>query len=139
VGIAADVRPVALPLVALAVSLAGCGTADDRDQARAATQRFYDAFRHHDGAAACAELSQPAAQALEQQEGKDCAQAVTELDLKGGGVEAVEVYVTSAKVDLGEHVSAFLDRGPSGWKLSAAGCGHDAKPADHPFTCEVQD
>jgi hypothetical protein len=129
-----------LPLVALLAltALTGCGTADDRDQARAATERFYDAFRHHDGAAACAELSEPAAQALSDQEGKDCAQAVTELDLKGGGVEAVEVYVTSAKVDLAEHVTAYLDRGPSGWKISALSCAHGAKPSDHPATCELE-
>jgi hypothetical protein len=129
---------VALPLSLLCLALAGCGVADDRGQARAATERFYDAFRHHDGAAACAELSEPAAQALVDQQGKDCARAVTELNLKGGAVEHVEVYVTSAKVDLGEHVSAFLDRGPSGWKLSAVSCAHGSRPADHPFTCELE-
>jgi hypothetical protein len=125
-------------LALLATALAGCGTADDRDQARAATERFYDAFRQHDGAAACAELSEPASKALEDQEGKDCAQAVTGLDLKGGGVESVEVYVTSAKVDLAEHVTAYLDRGPSGWKITALSCAHGAKPADHPATCELE-
>ena len=129
-------RPLAFVVVLIA--LAGCGTSDDRDQARAATERFYDAFRHHDGAAACAELSESAIKTLEDQEGKDCAQAVTELKLSGGGVQSVEVYVTSAKVDLGEHVSAFLDRGPSGWKISAVSCAHGAKPADHPATCELE-
>jgi uncharacterized protein YceK len=129
---------VAFALVLLCLALSGCGTADDRDQARAATERFYDAVRHHDGAAACAELTEPAAQTLEDQEGKDCAQAVTELDLKGGAVTGVEVYVTNAKVDLAEHVTAYLDRGPSGWKLSAVSCAHGAKPADHPANCELE-
>ena len=125
-------------LALLAVALPGCGTADDRDQARAAAERFYAAFRHHDGAAACAELSDGAVQALEQQEGKPCAQAVTGLDLKGGAVQHVEVYITNAKVDLAEHVSAFLGREPSGWKISSVSCAHDDKPADHPFTCELE-
>ena len=126
-----------VPVVALAL-LAGCGTADDREQARATTERFYAAFRHHDGALACRQLTAAAAQQLADQEGKPCERAVTGLSLKGGRVVGVEVYVTSAKVDLAEHVSTFLSRGPSGWKIDALSCAHDDKPADHPFSCELE-
>jgi len=46
-----------LGLVAVVVALAGCGTADDREAARTTTERFYAAFRHHDGALACRQLT----------------------------------------------------------------------------------
>ena len=127
-----------LGLVAVVVALAGCGTADDREAARTTTERFYAAFRHHDGALACRQLSAAAAQQLSQQESKPCPQAVTGLSLKGGSVVGVEVYVTNAKVDLAEHVSTFLSRSPSGWKIDALSCAHDDKPADHPFNCELE-
>jgi hypothetical protein len=133
------VRRVALPLALLvAGALAGCGTADDRDQARAATERFLEAVRSGDGAAACRELAEPLGEQLERDEGKDCSQAVTELDLEGGEVIGVEVAVTNAKVDLSSRETAFLSRGPSGWKLSAIGCAHGSRPADHPYTCEAE-
>jgi hypothetical protein len=125
-------------LILAAALLAGCGTSDDRDQARATTQRFYAAYRHHDGALACRQLTADAAQQLTSQEGKPCPRAVTGLSLKGGAVVGVEVYITNAKVDLAQHVSAFLSRGPSGWKISSVGCAHDDKPADHPYTCELE-
>jgi hypothetical protein len=130
-------RRLAPPLLAAAL-LAGCGTSDDQQQARAATERFYAAFRHHDGRLACRQLSAAAAQQLADEEGKPCDQAVTGLSLKGGAVVGVEVYVTNAKVDLAEHVSTFLERGPTGWKISSLSCAHDDKPADHPFTCELE-
>jgi len=126
------------PLLLVAAVLAGCGTSDDKRQARATTERFYAAFRHHDGALACRQLSAAAAQQLAQQESKPCPQAVTGLSLKGGSVVGVEVYITNAKVDLAEHVSTFLSRGRAGWKIDALSCAHDDKPADHPFNCELE-
>ena len=130
-------RRVALPLIAL-IALAGCGTGDDREQARAATERFLEAFESDDGAAACGQLSEAAAEALEDEEGKSCDAAVGDLELEAGAVVGVEVYATSAKVDLASRETAFLERGPSGWKLSAVGCAHDTKPASHPYSCELE-
>ena len=46
-----------LPLLPLVALLAGCGTSGDRAQAQRTVERFYDAIRHHDGSAACDELS----------------------------------------------------------------------------------
>ena len=131
-------RRVALPLVLLAVTLAGCGTSDDRDQARAATERFFAAVESGDGAAACRELAEPAGKALEDQEGKACAEAVTGLDLEPGAITGVEVAVTNAKVDLDSRESVFLSRGPTGWKIGAVGCAHGAEPSKHPYTCELE-
>jgi hypothetical protein len=113
--------------------LAGCGTADDRDEARAVTQRFYDAVRADDGAAACQELSQ----ALAEEEGDRCERDVKQLETSR--ITGVEVFVTSAKVDTADAGSAFLNRGPSGWKIAAVGCAPGGKPASHPFDCELED
>jgi len=116
------VRRAGLVLVALAV--AGCGTSDDRDQACATAQRFYDAVRQDDGAAACRQLSQ----ALAEEEGDQCERDVKELDVADARITSVEVFVTSAKVDTASSGSAFLDHGPSGWKIAAAGCAPGASP-----------
>jgi hypothetical protein len=129
-------RRVAVALGLLA--LAGCGTGDDRDQARAATERFYSAVEREDGEAACRELAEPAVEALEEQEGAACERAVLDLDLEGRAITGAEVAVTNAKVDLVPPEAAFLSRGPSGWKLSAVGCAHDGRPADHPYECELE-
>ncbi len=50
-------RLFVLVLAALLL-VAGCGTSDDRDQARATVERFYDAIRTDDAAAACEELGE---------------------------------------------------------------------------------
>jgi hypothetical protein len=125
-------------VVAAPCALAACGTADDRAQARAAVERFYVGLGHGDGAAACAELSQDAVKALVQQEQAPCPQAVRSLKAGGGAIARVQVFVTNAKVDLAGGESAFLDRGPDGWQLSAVGCKVQQKPADRPYDCEVE-
>ena len=133
-------RRVALPLLVVLPLLAGCGTSDDQEQARAATERFYAALRAHDGAAACAQLSPDTIRSLEQQESKPCRRAVRSLQVGGGRVLRTRVYITNAIVDLsgGEH--AFLGREPTGWKLSAVGCRFDeGKPRDRPADCEAED
>lgn len=133
------------PLLALAVTLAGavalagCGTGDDQDQARATVQRFAAALARGDGGAACSLLSEDLAQEIEQQEGKPCADAIGSLQVRPGAVDRVQVFITNAKADLAGGRSAFLDRAPDGWRLSALGCEpQDGKPADRPFDCEVQ-
>jgi len=133
---------VALPLVALLALLAlgGCGTADDRDQARAATERFLAALRAGDGTRACAQLAPDTVAALEQQESKPCRQAVRSLQIHGGRVLRTRVYITNAIVDLSGDEHAFLGREPTGWKLSAVGCRFDkGKPRDRPADCEAED
>ncbi len=125
---------------AIAAAASGCGTGDDREQARTVVERFYAAVRAGDGARACAQLSAATASALEDQEQRPCAQAVEELDLRtGAAVGPAVVYVTAAKVDLHGGESAFLDREPTGWKLTAVGCRPEqGKPTARPMTCELE-
>jgi hypothetical protein len=120
----------------VALLSAGCGRADDERVTGAVTERFLEAVEQHDGARACAQLSDGAVQALEHDQGKSCARAAPDLDVSPSRVTRAEVYGTDAKVDLADGHSAFLELTPRGWRLSAAGCRPE--PDDHPFTCEVQ-
>jgi hypothetical protein len=132
------VRIVAV-LALVAATAGGCGVGDDRDAARAATERFYAAIRAGDGAAACAELAENTVKALESQSGQSCAEAVTGLSYRGGDIVRVQVYATNAKVDLARGESAFLSPEQGEWKLSAVACAPEqGKPRDRPYECEVE-
>ena len=127
-----------VPLVLLAL-VAACGTSDDRDQARAAVERFYEAVRAGDGDAACEELGDPLLEQVESQTGQACREVIARFEYEGGAIAAAEVYITNAKVDLDSGESAFLSREDDGWKLSALACrAVEGKPADRPFECEAE-
>lgn len=119
----------------LALALAGCGTADDRRQARLAAQELHADVAARDGAAACARLSPPAVEALEQQAKAPCARAVLELALGSGRVDRVEVWETEAVVVFEDRGRTFLGRRPDGWKVTAAGC--EPEPGG-PAKCELE-
>jgi hypothetical protein len=129
----------AIGLALAAVAVSGCGQSADRREVRTVAGRFYAAVQGGDGATACAQLSPDTAKELEQQEKKSCAAAVGDLGLSPARVAAVEVYATSAKVDLSNGASAYLDWSASGWQLSAVGCRPtEGEPKDHPMGCTVQ-
>jgi hypothetical protein len=128
---------VATLALLLALALAGCGTADREHDAGAVVKRFHAALENGDGRAACALVSEQTAAGLESQEKKPCAAAILSLELpKGGTVAGTRVYVTSAFTTLAEGGSDFLDEGPDGWRVSAAGC----KPTtpSQPYDCELE-
>jgi hypothetical protein len=119
----------------LGAALTGCGTGGDERDARRTAERLYAAAEEH-GSAACATLTPPAAQALEQQEREPCARAVTSLRLSGSRAARVHVYELSAAVGFERGDMAFLDRTNEGWRVSAAGC----KPRGQaPADCELED
>jgi len=126
-----------LLVLVIAAALAGCGRAGDRDEVRAVVTGFLADVRAGDGAAACARLSGPTREALASQEGKPCARAVTDLDLGRGPVAGTEVVVESARVQLRDGVDVFLDRGSSGWHISAAGCRPVNGPK-RPMDCQLE-
>jgi hypothetical protein len=128
------------PLVlALALTMAGCGTNDDRNQARQVVERFYDAVRHDRGDEACDLITPGLADAIESQTEQSCEGVITRLDYEGGGVEDVQVFITTAKVDLNRGESAFLDRGVAGWRLTAIGCiAEGDEPLDKPMDCQAE-
>jgi hypothetical protein len=128
-------RSTCFALIACALA-AGCGTADREADLIAVSDRFHAALEAGDGAAACAELSRAAVHTLELQEKRPCPDAVLELDLPAGArASGAEVYVTSGYAKLPGADAAFLDDGPAGWKVSAAGCTPSAP--DEPYDCEL--
>ena len=132
-------RPALLMLLACPLGLAACGTSDDRDQARATVERFYDAIRSEQGLAACEQLTGPAIDAVESQSGQPCRSVITRFEFGGGAVVRTEVAVNSAAVDTRTGERAFLEREPEGWRISAVGCRPVAsRPHDEPWDCEAE-
>jgi hypothetical protein len=124
----------AATLALLALLLGGCGVADDRDQARDVTSRFFADLRTGDGAAACRLVSSGLRQQLEKQ--GPCHEQVVSLKLTGRRPARVQVFVTEAEADVAGGDSVFLTRERAGWRLSAVGC--KPKTADEPFDCEEE-
>jgi hypothetical protein len=93
-----------------------------------------------DGEVACAQLSPQTRGQLEEQEQRQCREAVTELRLEAGSVARVRVYALNAMVELSSGEAEFLEQGAQGWRLSAVGCEPQAgKPADRPYDCQLED
>jgi hypothetical protein len=102
----------------------------------AVSDAFHAALKARNGRAACAELNRNTAATLELEAQRPCPQAVLELDLSAGArASAAEVYMTSGYADLPGADVAFLDDGPDGWKVSAAGCSPG--PPGHPYDCKL--
>ncbi len=100
---------------------------------------FYDAIRADQGRKACDVLTAATIKQLHSQEERACPEAITALNYQGGEVTNVHVFITSAKVDFSSGESAFLNREPGGWKLSAIACKvEEGKPRDRPLDCEVE-
>jgi hypothetical protein len=129
----------ALAVLAVLALVAGCGTSDDRDEARATVDRFYEAIGADNGEAACAELGEALLDQVESQTQQSCRGAITSFEYEGGSIAKTQVFIANAKVDLDSGESAFLSRETDGWKLSAIACkAQKGKPADRPFDCEVE-
>jgi hypothetical protein len=125
-------------LVLVGAALTGCATTTRDSDAAGVSDRFHSALEDGNGAAACRELSSETRKKLERDEGQACDEAILGLDLPAGARAArAKVYVRTALVELkGPSSAEFLDEGPDGWKISAAGCSSGAP--DQPFDCELE-
>jgi hypothetical protein len=120
----------------VAATVIGFVRSGDDPAATRAAARFSTAIRDHDGAAACQELSAATVKSLEEQQGAKCEKAVLAVGLKGGRVSRSDVAERSAKVDLSEDGSVFLEGTRRGWLITAFGC----KPVEaRPYDCEVEE
>jgi hypothetical protein len=123
-------------VLAAALGAAGCGTAGDRDEARAAARELYAAVERHDGAAACARMSPSLRSQLVADEGGPCAKAVLGLDLSGRAPDRVEVYANEALVRFaGGGDTVFLSATRLGWRVDALGCRPEG---EGPYDCEAE-
>ena len=84
------------------------------------------------------QLSAETVSKLEHQEKKPCEKAILTLKLPKGGTATVRrVEITSAYVRLTGGSADFLDEGPTGWRVSAAGCKPGGS-SDQPYDCELE-
>jgi hypothetical protein len=133
VGVPARTTCVAVAACVLAV---GCGTAEREADLIAVSDSFHAALAARDGAGACAELSSEAAEMVVREEQRPCPEAVLGLDLPAGArASGAEVYVTSGYARLPGADVVFLDDGPAGWKVTAAGCTPSS--SGEPYDCEL--
>ena len=128
---------VALFACLVALTAAGCATGEREDDAAAVAERFHAALEERDGAAACGLLAEETASALEQDEDEPCEEAILGLDLPRGGTVAYRrVEIRSAETRLAGGSSDFLDEGPEGWRIAAAGCVPTTP--EQPYECELE-
>src|SRR5215218_9798055 len=111
-----------MAVVVVLLGASGCGRSEDEATVRTVAGGFLDAVESGDGDQACADLSPTTRGELESQEQRPCREAVTELELEGGSVARVQVYLLNAMVEFSSGEAAFLDQGKEGWRLSAVGC-----------------
>jgi hypothetical protein len=122
-------------LLAICCGGAGCGGGTDVDEVRAVSERFSAAVEAQDGERACAQLSPQTRAQLEDQEQRQCREAITGVRLEPGSVTQVQ-----AIVELSNGEAEFLEQGKEGWRLSAAGCTPQKhEPRDQPYDCQVED
>ena len=117
--------------IALVAGATGCSAAAEPTVGAVAGQ-FASAVAHHDGAAACALLTDDARRDTETF-GRNCAAQVGDLP-DPGAVQQVEVWGDAAQVRLAGD-TVFLLRFPDGWRVSAAGC---TPQEGAPYQCEVR-
>ena len=131
---------VPIALLGVACGGAGCGGGTDVAEVRAVSERFSAAAEANDGERACAQLTPQTRAQLEEQEQRQCREAITGVRLEPGSVSRVQVYALNAMVELSNGEAEFLEQGQDGWRLSAVGCTPQKdKPRDQPYDCQVED
>ncbi|MEA2391551.1 MAG: hypothetical protein QOK31_1660 [Solirubrobacteraceae bacterium] len=119
------------------VVVSGCGVTGDERAARHVTDTFLSAVQRHDGPTACGQLSEGTVKKLVQQDQMPCEKGILSLKLDGASAGSVRVYITSARATVAGGDRLYLDRGPNGWKISAAGC--KPQPQNQPDDCDLED
>jgi hypothetical protein len=118
---------------ALLLILVGCSSTSS-GEAQSAAARFYDAYRGHDGAAACALLAPATRAEVESASGKSCADGLLEEKLSGTNPRHASVYGDQAQV-LMSGDTVFLAKFPLGWRVVAVGC---TPVREKPYDCDVE-
>ncbi|WP_315099134.1 hypothetical protein [uncultured Cellulomonas sp.] len=134
-------RPVCLA-VGAALALAGCTSRPAAETAGTAARDFYRAVAAADGAGACALLAPATAEALEDDAGLPCDEAILDGDVgetlteraQDGSTPSGRVAGRQAQVTLPTDV-LFLTVSGSRWLITAAGC--DPRPP-RPYDCVLE-
>ncbi|MGY1703810.1 hypothetical protein ACI79C_04485 [Geodermatophilus sp. SYSU D00697] len=117
--------------LAAATLLSGCASLETDDVSTVA-RAFEDASG--DPEQRCELLAPATRAALESDESAPCADALDQIPLQGGTLEAVEVWSGNAQVRLSGD-TVFLTETDAGWRVTAAAC----RPrGEAPYDCEVE-
>ena len=111
--------PLVLAVVATAGASAGCSAGPQRPQVLDVAARFVTAVQDHDGRAACALLTDEAAESVSGATDVQCEQAVLNVEEDGTAVHSVQVWGDAAQVKLGSD-TIFLRWLPSGWQVRSS-------------------
>src|SRR5215210_1015103 len=102
---------MAFALLAAWCGSAGCAGGTDVADVRAVSERFATAVGAQDGERACAQLSPQTRAQLEEEEQRQCREAITGVRLEPGSVTRVRVYLLNAMVELSNGEAEFVEQG----------------------------
>ena len=117
---------------AMALAVSGCGSlsADEVERAAAAFAATDD-----DPAARCHLLAANVVEALVEDEGASCEDAIEAVPAGSGDVTSVAVWGEEAQARLTDD-TLFLTRTADGWRVTAAACRPQGR--DLPYTCSLE-
>ena len=116
----------------VALLMSGCGSLS-ADEVESAAATF--AAADDDPAARCQLLAANVVEALVEDEGASCEDAIEDVPAGSGDVTAVEVWGEEAQARLTDD-TLFLTRTADGWRVTAAACRSQGR--DLPYTCALE-
>jgi hypothetical protein len=123
-------RHWAVALGAAVLLTSGCGTLNaDEVEGVAAS------FAQDDPAGRCALLAPDVREALVEDEGATCEDAIQDVPAGSGDVTGVEVWGLEAQARLTDD-TLFLTQTADGWRITAAACR--SQGADLPYKCQLE-
>jgi hypothetical protein len=124
-------RAVLATLAGACLVLTGCSSMQRPDVEQVAGA-FEDAGA--DPEARCDLLTPATLAAFEEEASAPCAEAIEDVPLEGGDIEAVEIWGGDAQVRLSGD-TVFLTETHAGWRVAAASC---RSRGEAPYDCEVE-
>lgn len=119
-------------MVGAALLLSGCGNLS-ADEVEGVAATFAGA--QDDPAARCRLLAPGVVEALVEDGGRSCEDAIQDLPVGTGDVTSVEVWGEEAQARLTDD-TVFLTRTAKGWRITAAACR--SQGADLPYACRLE-
>jgi hypothetical protein len=118
--------------VVAALMLSGCGSLD-ADAVENVASTFADGGT--DAATRCGLLAPKTLDALVEDEGAACEDAIGDVPVGTGALTSVEVWGEEAQVKLADD-TLFLTRTFAGWRVMAAAC--TPQGAEQPYDCRLE-
>jgi len=117
---------------ATALLVSGCGGLNG-DEVESVASAFAGA--EDDPAARCQLLAPNVVEALVEDEGASCEDAIGDLPVGSGDITSVQVWGEEAQARLTDD-TLFLTETAAGWRITAAACR--SRGADLPYECQLE-